>query len=447
MLANLTNTMSIKELDLTVGITRVNKRPRRDPSDHIPFGLQTGIDRRANSLAIWLALIGLVLPSPEMQFHIAGARFTPGRLCVLLLFFPALVALFQRGRHFLLSDIFAVATGAWMIGAVLSTRDLDSLSSASAVCIEFLGGYVVARGLIFGPAALDTFVRVLKLLTVVMIILAMADRLAGRWVAQETIATIFHTSSPGALLRNGAVRATSTLDHPIIFGAFCGLVTAIVLYCERSAFRRVLYCGLCLIGCYLAQSSAGLMSFLLILAIYVYDSMLKQFSWRWRALWIFVAVLAIALFLVSDHPFASLIYHFTLDRETGYYRLMIWEAATPLIWKSPLVGYGFQSLSDDDILHSIDSVWLVHALRFGLPMIAFLSLANIASLWPARRTLKGRTDNSLIDTSYPAFSMILVMFLLTGFTVHYWNYIWIFWSLCIGIRASLRERSIQLAGR
>ncbi len=435
---------------MTVGITRVGNRPRRNLSGYLPIRPQPSTGRRANSLAIWLALIGVLLPSPETQFYVAGAKFTPGRLCVILLIVPALVALFQRGRHFLLSDVFAVATGAWMIGASLGTSGFDSLSSASAECIEFLGGYLVARGLIFGPAALDKFVRVLKVITVVVVLFAMADRISGRWMAQDIIAAIFHSSSPPGLLRNGVVRATSTLDHPILLGSFCALVSAVFIYSERTMLRRTFYCGICLIGCYLSQSSAGLLGFLIILAAYVYDRIMKQFSWRWRLLWIIVAMFAITLFFVSDHPFESLVYHFTLDRETGYYRLMIWEAATPRISLSPLTGYGFISLgtSEDDILNnSIDSAWLVYSLRFGLPMIAFLFLTNVASLWPVRQTSKNWTDDNFLVKMCSAFSMILVVFLLTAFTVHFWNYMWIFWGLCIGIRASLREQSIRLSGR
>ena len=46
-----------------------------------------------------------------------------------------------------------------------------------------------------------------------------------------------------------------------------------------------------------------------------------------------------------------------------------------------------------------------------------------------------------------AFSLILVLFMFVGLTVHYWNYMWIFWGICIGIRASLREYSMGVAGR
>jgi hypothetical protein len=33
-----------------------------------------------------------------------------------------------------------------------------------------------------------------------------------------------------------------------------------------------------------------------------------------------------------------------------------------------------------------------------------------------------------------------------GLTVDFWNYTWMFWGLCIGIRASLRELSMGMTG-
>ena len=428
---------------MNVGTARITSRPWRNPPGYTPNRRHIGADGRTNSIAIWLALSGLLLPPPQMQFYIAGAKLTPGRLAIILLFLPGLFALLRRGRHLLASDAFASATGAWMIIAAIHVGTSDSFSSATAECIEFLGAYIVARGLIFGPNALGTFVRVLKLITVLVIIFAIVDRISHQYLIQQIAAAVFHTSAPPPLFRNGVVRAMSTLDHPILLGTFCALVPAILLYFEPTALRRFFWCSLCFLGCYLSQSSAAVLGFLIAVAVYSYDRMLKSFPWRWQALWAVLAGLILVLFIVSDHPFESLIYHFTLDRQTGYFRIMIWETATPIISQSPFIGYGFQLFNDVILDTTVDSVWLVLSLRFGLPMVALLFLTNIASLWPTRRTAQNTPDDLLSAAMRPAFSTVLMIFMFIGFTVHYWNYIWIFWGLCIGIRASLRELSLQ----
>ena len=42
-----------------------------------------------------------------------------------------------------------------------------------------------------------------------------------------------------------------------------------------------------------------------------------------------------------------------------------------------------------------------------------------------------------------AFTLVLLMFMFTGLTVHFWKSMLMFWGLCLGIRASLRELAIK----
>src|ERR1700722_7368251 len=141
------------------GGIRIRQATRQNAGQRVPHGLSEA--RNGGSFAACLALAGLAIPS-ELQFYIAGAKFTPGRICVLLLLIPALLQFVQRGGRTLLSDFLALATAGWMIGANIQTSGFDSVSSTLAESLEFVGGYFVARGLFFGRVALDSFVRVLK---------------------------------------------------------------------------------------------------------------------------------------------------------------------------------------------------------------------------------------------------------------------------------------------
>ena len=431
-------------------ITRIRVPPREFAPGRAPtaVSIQSGprIVRGTNPLVAWLALAGVVLPT-EMQIFIAGAKFTPGRIGVILLLLPALFTFAQRGRRVLLCDLFACATAVWMIAAGVVTGGLESLSSPGAESLEFLGGYAVARGLFFGPAALHTFIRVLKVIAITSIIFAIADSISGRLIVHDTIAAIFQTTPPIAGYRQGMVRAASTFDHEILFGVFCSLMAAMFLYSELSVLKRTLWVGLCFVGCILSLSSAALMAFSIALVAYLYDRVMRRYPWRWSVFWVAVAALTVALFLVSNDPVGWVISHLTLDPQTGYYRLWIWNAALAKISESPLTGFSFNSLEDNILDHSVDCVWLVSSLRFGVPMVIFLFLTNVAALLPTGRSFKKRAYDSYIDQIRPAFTMVLVLFMFTGLTVHFWNYMWIFWGLCIGIRASLRERSIEGAGR
>jgi len=44
-------------------------------------------------------------------------------------------------------------------------------------------------------------------------------------------------------------------------------------------------------------------------------------------------------------------------------------------------------------------------------------------------------------------TMALIMFMVVGLTAHFYNAMWIFWGICIGVRASLREYELASSVR
>ena len=88
------------------------------------------IVRRVNPLPALLALVGVILPT-ELQISVAGAKFTPGRIGVVLLLFPALFMLSQKGRRILFCDLLACATAGWIVVATVSTVGLSALFAAA----------------------------------------------------------------------------------------------------------------------------------------------------------------------------------------------------------------------------------------------------------------------------------------------------------------------------
>jgi O-antigen ligase len=134
----------------------------------------------------------------------------------------------------------------------------------------------------------------------------------------------------------------------------------------------------------------------------------------------------------------------TLDPESGYFRILIWDLALAQIGQSPITGYSFAPLNDYILDTTVDCVWLVEALRYGIPAIVLLAWANIAAIWPVRS--RGPHDGEDFDRRMSlAFTIVLLLLVFSGITVHLWNYMWILWGLFIGIKASLRERAIAAA--
>ncbi len=402
---------------------------------------------RANAAAAWFALIGLIIPAAEVQIYVGSAKFTVGRLGIMLLLLPALFTLFNKGRRFQIPDLFACVTAIWIVVAGTNAAGPNSVSSSVAEAIELCGGYLVARAFFFGPAALRTFLKVLKILALASIVLGLADSLSGRLIVHDTFGSLLQVTPIASQYRGGAVRAASTFDHAILFGAFCSLVAIILLFAERTVMRRVLCVGFCFFGCVLAWSSSGLMAFFFGLSIYSYDCMMKRHSWRWRAFGAAGLLIAAIFCAAANDPLGWIVSHLTLDPSSGYFRFMIWDAATAKITEAPFIGYGFQ-LFDQPILDvTVDSVWLVLALRFGLPMVILLILTNLTAMLPVRQASTGWPDEPYISALRTGFTVTLAMFLFVGLTVHYWNYLWIFWGICIGIRVSLNEYTATAAQR
>ncbi len=262
-----------------------------------------------------------------MHIFIAGSKFTAGRMGVSLLFLPALVVMCRPGRRFLSPDFLAFATVIWMMIAAGSAAGLRGVFSAGATSLEFIAGYWAARAFISSPAALDSFVRVLKILTLAAVTLAVVDTISSRWLSHDIAAAIFGNPVLSPVFRGNMIRATSTFDHPILFGMFCGIVLAIILFWEKNGLQKIFFVGVCFLGCVLAQSSAGLMCFALTIFAYVYEKLLQSFAMRWVMFWAILAVSVTCIFLVTNHPIGWLISHLTLDPVSGYYRMLIWDSA------------------------------------------------------------------------------------------------------------------------
>lgn len=411
------------------------------------FGLtSTALPRaseRCSTLPAWLLLMGLILPAAQVQLYVADAKFTAGRIGILLLIVPAVARLARAGRHSLVSDYLACAVAIWMFAAAYYTSGPSAISSTGAESLEFLGGYIIARGFFFGPAAIYSFIQPFKLVTAYIVLLALFDNLSGRLIVQEVFSAAFGSYAPlSPDFRLYWVRAASTLDHPILLGTYCTVACGILLFSEQRPLSKLLWAGLCVFGCLLSLSSAPLLSCFIVLMLYLYDAALKHNAGRWRALQVCLVTIVLIILAVANHPLGWIISHLTFDPVSGYFRMLIWDAATQKIMESPLTGYAFGQLNHDILDTTVDSVWLVLALRFGLPMVFLLVLTNVASVLPARCRFKRVMEDPSAPDLRIAFTVAVVILMFTGLTVHYWNYLWIFWGVCIGIRASLRESSM-----
>lgn len=413
----------------------VDRTVRKDAGTTLKSG--TG-----QKLVVWLCLIGALIPAADVHFTIAGAKFTVGRLMVFLLLGPALAILLHPKRRLIFGDAVAVMIGGWMVFAAWVVGGRGTMTSTIAESLELVGGYLAARAFLFGPVVLNEFVRVLRVVVIVTVIVALAEHATGRLILNDKIAGLLNTIPPSAQFREGFLRSIATFDHAILYGTFCAVSATIFLYAERDPIKRMFSVGLCALGALLSLSSSALMALTIVGAAFIYDRIMRQYPWRWKMFMLLVSLPILAISALSNNPLGWVLSHLTLNPVSGYFRLMIWHAALQRISESPLVGYGFNPLHSGILDATVDSVWLVTTLRFGLPVTILMVVWNLTVWRLAPAAAPGIPRAAPLTQAATGFTMALMIFMFIGLTVHFWNYVWIFWGLCIGIRASVYEWSL-----
>jgi len=399
----------------------------------------SNVSEKTSKFPVWLLLTGILLIPASLNVHLSGdgVKFTPGRAAITLLILPSLLILLRAPRRVVASDVLLLLTAIWMIGARIPEDGLNP--SAVAAVIELFGGYLVGRAYFYGPHALMRFLRIFKFVTFLVIAIAILDPIFEQNVVQAAASMILPNPFYSPQYRMGIVRAVSTLEMAELYGTFCVAAASIFLFIDRKP-SKYFWAAFCLFGCVLALSSGPLLAFALTIAFFAYDRLFGRFRWRWKLITTLFALFLVAVFSLSAKPLSWLVSHLTLDPATGYFRIYVFDYVTDQIALRPLAGYGFGPIGDDDFLSvtTVDNVWLVCAARYGIPMVVFFLLGNIASfvnVGPKRRA----KSEPFMDLAATGFTQAVVMFMLVGLTVHFWNAMWQFWAVCIGIRASIKE--------
>lgn len=399
---------------------------------------------KSRAFPIWLLLTGILLIPASLNIHLSGdgVKFTPGRAAIALLLLPGLLTLSRAPRRVVASDVFVFLTAVWMIGSRIPEDGLNP--SAVASVIELFGGYVLGRVYFYGPHALKRFLRIFKIITFLVISIAVLDPIFGENVVQATANMIMTNPFYVPQYRLGIVRAVSTLEMYEQYGTFCVAAASIFLFLENKA-TRYRWAMFCFFGCVLALSSGPLLAFILMISFFVYDRLLGRYAWRWKLITAIFMLFLFTVFNVAAKPLSWIVSHLTLDPETGYFRIYVFDYVTQQISLRPLTGFGFGPIGADDFLSvtTVDNVWLVCAARYGIPMIVFFLLANLASFVSFASRSRHRGIDPFMTKAATGFTQVIMVFMLVGLTVHFWNATWQFWAVCIGIRGSIKEWHAQ----
>jgi hypothetical protein len=167
----------------------------------------------------------------------------------------------------------------------------------------------------------------------------------------------------------------------------------------------------------------------------MYGKLVGRMKGKWLLVWGAFAALVVPVFLLSNAPFGFLFDSLTLDPATAYYRLYIWNMVGPPILDSPYFGVYSDNV---DYQGSIDSLWLVLAMIYGMPCSIMVGLSMIGCC--SLPTDQSRADLSPAESRIgTVLGVVMVLIIYMGFTVHFWGSVWILVGLLTGLRASLGE--------
>ena len=420
-------------------------RPNRFSNKALPTKVAT-------SISLTLKLIAFLIFFPdELSFYILDFRLTLIR-AVLFLLTPMLLIQFvkllaSRKCHLVLSDVFVTLTGLWMfISPALVVDIAYSLHHSAPNAIEFCGSYFAGRVLLSERGQAQQFIDFLCHLIGFVAVFGALDAVTGTPLTHDFIRQLLGlpvlTAGGGVLeYRLGILRSMGPIIHPILFGVVCaaGLILAVG---SPIRFKR-LTIAVCAIGVFLSMSSAPMEGSVLGLGLLAYDRRLAHFRGRWMLLIGSVIIGLGVVFLFTSSPLAFLFGHLNLDSSSYWVRLLQWNNVGAVVLDSPWIGIAFQW--PDIVAHmpffvqeSIDSLWLNLALIYGIPgsVLVGLSMLSAACYRTNRSPIGLTSEESRLATSL---SILIVVIVLMGFTVHLWEGPWMLVGLLVGASAHFAD--------
>ncbi len=400
------------------------------PQAWVPTATATGSANPLSAHTGWVFaaafLVSLALPI-ELSIHLGSLRLAPPRVVGLLAFIPAMFTWIRWGpSRWLAADFMILGAAGWSLISLLENDTVQkAIEFGGANILEIWCAYLIARTTITDAASFERFLRIGGIVLVCTAIVMLPEFLTGvHWtheVATQVFGRPFDSSFAIVDERQGFMRSFGPFDHPILAGVF-GSAFLLLLWRRGDTGHRSRIPGLLgAIGITIMSiSSAAILSACLQVALALYRRALRQVRSRWLVLAGAVLVLlTCASFMAEGAIIPALVRRFTLDPQTSYYRMMVWELGLKEVEHAPWLGAGvnhwYQPALDDV---SVDAFWLLNAMRHGLLFAFLIALATVTLMIRAGKNSAG--DSASSRTAW-AWLVCMLSFVLCGFTVHYWN--------------------------
>ncbi len=395
--------------------------------------------------------LALLMP-PEVRINFAGQNFYSYRLAWLMILPWVMFKILKGHFSWRIHDFLLLAGSGWIAVSLCVVYGFaKGLPAGLGLALDLIVPYFIAR---ISVSNFQDFRRTLIVLAPVFfffaILLPIEAFLNFRFI-RETAISIFgslggsyygmtSTFRIATDMRYGLLRATGPFSHPILAGIFFASLLPLYYWSGIRGWPRLLGLGAGLFAVF-TLSSAAYLAILLFLVLATYDFIRRLVTFlSWPLFVIVTSCVALVLHVVSQNGLVSVLIRFTLDPQTGRYRLLIWDYGTESVARNPFFGIGFERFVALAWMgDSIDAHWLNLAVRHGLLSTVFLLSLILLTIWGCAKTvMRVPEPNSSLMIGL---AVALVIFLVVGFSVAYFGGLLIWFVLVLGIACSTSSLS------
>ena len=369
-------------------------------------------------ILLGLFILSLMLP---MRLYVGELRIDPFRIYLLIGIIPmAIMMLSGRAGRLTLIDVFMALYALWIVVALTYNHGNWGFINGGITVVELLGGYMLGRLIVRSRADFERLVRYLMGSLVVISPFVVHEFLTHRWLIGEILGSVFPMGTPHTGERLGFSRVKASFPHPILYGLYASLTFACAYYLYRDRFgvmfRRVVFISFMTFA---SLSSGPLLSVVVQAGLIAWDRITKG---RWMLLLGLSAIGYVVVdFLSNRTPVQIFVQTFTLDPQTAYWRIHIFEYGKRAVLNNPIFGIGHHEhprpfwLTD-----SVDNFWLLNAMRYGLFGFGFLAAAILLNVF---KILRLKNLSAKIQDVRLAYLVSFAGLAFTLSTVHVWDMI------------------------
>lgn len=329
----------------------------------------------------------------------------------------------------------------WAGIALLAAHGFVAIQTVGILFIETMGAYLLARCFIRDAADFRGMVLVVTTVVLVLSPFAIYEWITGGKPILWALSAVFPTVEVTMMApRWGFWRVQGPFSHSIEFGLFCTSILAMTHLAwghNRSLSSRWLLTASVAGTAILSMSSAPISGLVFQVMLIGYNSLLWRYRSRWTILWS-IAILGFLVVQLGSNEGAVkfFISHFTFDPQTGWYRLAIWDFGTDSVLNHPLLGIGLADWQRPRWMasDSVDSFWLVTAMRYGIPSVVLLLGSCI---WIMLAIARAKSADRTVEICRLAYLICMTTFLFVGATIHFSHAIYAWFMFALGSGAWL----------